>query len=258
MYSLNKKEWICSLFKEWILEKSEFRVNLEWIWSEHLCYSLILEWPQGSLGIPEWSLFVFFCLESRLHFFIILLYFILHQTKCLPILLCPWTYTCPIYFVIFIIISNLLFCSLLSSVKGFNGFHGQKSRGMGDTPPPHDLEGGGHNIKCPPPPPRFWGCMIIHWNEDPFVMRGALRRGALSCLSERLVMYNGDPYSVSGKLTQEILRSGKSVGVPPPPPPPPGLARLSRLAADGEEKNKKKKLGVPPMTRFGFPPMMGT
>ena len=54
--SLNKKEWICSLFKEWILEKNEIRVNLEWIWSEHLCYSLILEWTQGSLGIPEWSL----------------------------------------------------------------------------------------------------------------------------------------------------------------------------------------------------------
>ena len=51
-YSLNKKEWICSLFKEWILEKSEIRV----IWSEHLCYSLILEWPQVSLGIPEWFL----------------------------------------------------------------------------------------------------------------------------------------------------------------------------------------------------------
>ena len=48
-YSLNKKEWICSLFKEWILEKSE-------IWSEHLCYSLILEWPQGSLRDSEWSL----------------------------------------------------------------------------------------------------------------------------------------------------------------------------------------------------------
>ena len=30
VYSLNKKEWICLLFKEWILEKSE----LEWIWSE--------------------------------------------------------------------------------------------------------------------------------------------------------------------------------------------------------------------------------
>ena len=29
-YSLNKKEWICSLFKEWILEKSDIRVNLEW------------------------------------------------------------------------------------------------------------------------------------------------------------------------------------------------------------------------------------
>ena len=37
-YSLNKKEWICSLFKEWILEKNEIRVNLEWIWSEHLCH----------------------------------------------------------------------------------------------------------------------------------------------------------------------------------------------------------------------------
>ena len=46
--SKQKKEWICSLFKEWILEKSEIRVNI--------CYSLILEWPQGSLGIPEWSL----------------------------------------------------------------------------------------------------------------------------------------------------------------------------------------------------------
>ena len=30
LYSLNKKEWICSLFKEWIIEKSEIRVNLEW------------------------------------------------------------------------------------------------------------------------------------------------------------------------------------------------------------------------------------
>ena len=30
LYSLNNKEWICSLFKEWILEKSEIRVNLEW------------------------------------------------------------------------------------------------------------------------------------------------------------------------------------------------------------------------------------
>ena len=51
-YSLNKKEWICSLFKEWILE----RMKLSWIWSEHLCYSLFLEWPQGSLRDSEWSL----------------------------------------------------------------------------------------------------------------------------------------------------------------------------------------------------------
>ena len=43
LYSLNKKEWICSLFKEWILEKSEkkseFGVNICVIHS-------FSEWPQ--------------------------------------------------------------------------------------------------------------------------------------------------------------------------------------------------------------------
>ena len=53
--SLNKKEWICSLFKEWILEKSEIRVNLEWtfcvihsFWSDHRDHSM-----QGFRVIPE-------------------------------------------------------------------------------------------------------------------------------------------------------------------------------------------------------------
>ena len=32
--------------------------------------------------------------------------------------------------------------------------HGRKSRGGGA--PPHDFEGGGHNIKCPPPPTFLW------------------------------------------------------------------------------------------------------
>ena len=77
-YSLNKKEWICSLFKEWILEKSEIRVNLEWIWSEHLCYSLILEWPQGSLGIPEWSLW---SLQIHSNFTLISLFSKIHSLK---------------------------------------------------------------------------------------------------------------------------------------------------------------------------------
>ena len=51
-YSLNKKEWICSLFKEWILEKSEIRVILEWTF----VLFTHLEWPQGSLRDSEWSL----------------------------------------------------------------------------------------------------------------------------------------------------------------------------------------------------------
>ena len=51
--ALNEKEWICSLFKEWILEKSAIRVNLEWIWSEHLCYSLIWNDHRDHSGIPS-------------------------------------------------------------------------------------------------------------------------------------------------------------------------------------------------------------
>ena len=48
VYSLNKKEWICSLFTEWILEKSEIRVNLgvnikfcviHSFWSDHRDHS---------------------------------------------------------------------------------------------------------------------------------------------------------------------------------------------------------------------------
>ena len=37
---------------------------------------------------------------------------------------------------------------------------GNPGGGGGGHVPPHDFEGGGHNIKCPPP--RFWGCTIIH------------------------------------------------------------------------------------------------
>ena len=56
-YSLNKKEWICSLFKEWILEKSEIRVNLEWIRSEHFVlfthFGVTTGITQGFRVIPE-------------------------------------------------------------------------------------------------------------------------------------------------------------------------------------------------------------
>ena len=49
-YSLNKTEWICSLFKEWSLEKSEIRVNLEWTFVLFTHFGVTS--PQGSLGIP--------------------------------------------------------------------------------------------------------------------------------------------------------------------------------------------------------------
>ena len=47
--SLNKKEWICSLFKEWILEKSEIRVNLEWTFVIHSFWSDV----RDHSGIPS-------------------------------------------------------------------------------------------------------------------------------------------------------------------------------------------------------------
>ena len=45
--------------------------------------------------------------------------------------------------------------------------------GGGTCPPTNYQEGGGGDIISnvpPPPPPRFWGCNIIHWNEDRFFM----------------------------------------------------------------------------------------
>ena len=51
-FSLNKKEWICSLFKEWILEKSEIRVNL---FGVNICviHSVTTGITQGFRVIPE-------------------------------------------------------------------------------------------------------------------------------------------------------------------------------------------------------------
>ena len=59
-YSLNKKEWICSLFKGWILEKSEIRVNLEChicvihsFWSDLRDHSESLSEPCGHSKMSE-------------------------------------------------------------------------------------------------------------------------------------------------------------------------------------------------------------
>ena len=52
-YSLNKKEWICSLFKEWILEKSEIIVNLEWTFVLFTHFGVTTGITQGFRVIPE-------------------------------------------------------------------------------------------------------------------------------------------------------------------------------------------------------------
>ena len=52
-YSLNKKEWICSLFKECILEKCEIRVNLEWTFVLFTHFGVTTGITQGFRVIPE-------------------------------------------------------------------------------------------------------------------------------------------------------------------------------------------------------------
>ena len=51
--SLNKKQWICSLFKEWIWEKSEIRVNLEWTFVLFTHFGVTTGITQGFRVIPE-------------------------------------------------------------------------------------------------------------------------------------------------------------------------------------------------------------
>ena len=48
-----QKEWICSLFKEWILEKSEIRVNLEWTFVLFTHFGVTTGITQGFRVIPE-------------------------------------------------------------------------------------------------------------------------------------------------------------------------------------------------------------
>ena len=53
-YILSKqKKWICSLFKEWILEKSEIRVNLEWTFVLFTHFGVATGITQGFRVIPE-------------------------------------------------------------------------------------------------------------------------------------------------------------------------------------------------------------
>ena len=90
-------------------------------------------------------------------------------------------------------------------------------------PPPHDLEDGGHNIKHPPPPHEF-GVVWLFIQMRPLFsceLSGAVSFFIFFACQERLVMYDGYPYSVSGKLTKHFLGLKENAGVPPPPPPPP-------------------------------------
>ena len=124
--------------------------------------------------------------------------------------------------------------------------NGRKSGGGGrGTCLPHDLEGGGHNIKCPPPPPPphdFGVGWLLNLNEDPCYIHALRRCGPFffffffAC--QRGLWCTMGTH-VSGKLSKKCWGRKKVSESPPPPPPSPsprssafsGLARLWRLAA---------------------------
>ena len=111
---------------------------------------------------------------------------------------------------------GLTICAPWALVMGVN---------RGDTVP-HDFSRGGGDI-ISNVPPRCWGCMIIHWNEDLFsreVSAGAVWPFFLLLLVREVGDVRWVPLLCVWKIDPKMLRSGKkSVGVrhPPPPPPPP-------------------------------------
>ena len=126
-------------------------------------------------------------------------------------------------------------------------------RGIGDTPP-HILG----TYQMSPPPPMIFGLYNYSLKWGPFYSC-ELSTGAVWTffffffpLSERLVMHDGYPYSVSGKLTQKFWGQKKKVSESPLPAHQLffWLARISRLAAD-----RKQYRVSSPMVWFGLTPM---
>ena len=74
--------------------------------------------------------------------------------------------------------------------------------GGGDTSPRHKFSKGGI-ISNLPPPPRIWGCMIVHWNVSSPALWPL-------CLENR----------------PQNVEVGKKVSESPPPPSPHGLVRI--------------------------------
>ena len=108
--------------------------------------------------------------------------------------------------------------------------------GGGGTRPPQNFQGGGHNIKCSPPP-HYLGVVFYSFEMGTrfscelygtvwtVIFFFACQRGWWSTM--------GTPNSVSGKLTQKFWGRKKGVGIkvsqshtPPPPPPPPPTHQL--------------------------------
>ena len=109
-------------------------------------------------------------------------------------------------------------CSLSTSPKGslFRTFNGYSFNISGELQARTQGSKKHFYLVNPPPP----------GSEDLF--------GGLGGLSEKLVMYDGHPYSVSGKLTQKIWERKKKVteSSHPNPPPPSSSSGLARHACN--------------------------
>ena len=116
-------------------------------------------------------------------------------------------------------------------------------------PPPHDFEGGGHNIKCPPPPPpRFCGRTIKNriFNKICLIFVCFL----FYCLSECRSRTDATGTPNLKKIVNADGAAEKKVSESPPAHQLIWELRDYGLAA------VRKQHYVPPIIRFGFPPLL--
>ena len=121
--------------------------------------------------------------------------------------------------------------------------------GRGDVSP-HVFSGGGHNIKCPPPPPRFLGRMNFGRYNVVFSSFFLLVRNVRDVGWVPLHILTCATFDADGAPEKKVSE------FPPPPPPPPHQLFWDLRYLWGWRRGGREKCVCPPTIRFGFAPLL--
>ena len=105
--------------------------------------------------------------------------------------------------------------------------HGRKSRGGGGDASPHDFEGGGHNIKCPPPPHVFVVGRFFFFSRKNRIFNKICLPFFFFFACENVGV---GPTGTPNLLLKNCQRRWRCGFRFPPPPPPHYPLRISALA----------------------------